>query len=209
MSKKLYLWLELLTIFMLVPGAYFLKFVPLPKIPVMLVFFAVCLTYLLNAPEYDRKELFEGLGKSRGEFKAILIRSLGVCFCSIVSVLLIDPSLFLSFPRSNPVVWMLVMILYPLLSAYPQELIYRAYFFHRYKQIIPGETAMVWASTILFSFLHIIFDNWLAVVFTIPAGFVFSRTYLKTGSLLMAAVEHSLYGCIIFTSGLDKYFYNH
>jgi hypothetical protein len=33
------------------------------------------------------------------------------------------PGLFLNFPRSNPWLWGLVMLLYPVLSVYPQGIV--------------------------------------------------------------------------------------
>jgi len=138
----------------------------------------------------------------------MMIRSLLVAVGSIAAVLFLDPSMLLGFPKEKPGLWLLVMVLYPLLSAYPQELIYRAYFFHRYKDIFPAQAATILASSAAFSFLHIIFNNWIAVGLTFPAGYIFSRTYIRSGSLMLAAIEHGLYGCIIFTSGLGRFFYN-
>ena len=48
------------------------------------------------------------------------------------------PEFFLNFPRTRPGVWLLVMVLYPLLAAYPQEFIFRAFFFHRYGRMFSG-----------------------------------------------------------------------
>lgn len=207
-NKAMYLYLELLGVFGLVPLIYSLGLIPLPKIPVLLAAFTGCLFYLYKTPGYNRSELIDGLDRNSGELRWILIRSCGVAVVSVVAVLIIDPELLFGFPRARPRLWLLVMVLYPLLSAYPQEVIYRAFFFQRYKPILSSPVVMVWVSTLAFSFLHIVFHNWLAVFLTIPAGYVFTRTYLRTKSLLMAALEHALYGCIIFTSGLGRFFYN-
>ena len=37
---------------------------------------------------------------------------------------------------------------------------------------------------------------------------LFAVTYHQTQSLLMTSVEHSLYGCLIFTVGLGPYFFH-
>jgi membrane protease YdiL (CAAX protease family) len=99
------------------------------------------------------------------------------------------------------------MVLYPLLSAFPQEAIYRAFLFHRYAPILKTGHARTWASVLAFSFLHIVFGNWVAVALTLPAGWIFARTYRTTGSLALASLEHAVYGCIVFTVGLGRFFY--
>ena len=42
------------------------------------------------------------------------------------------PGLFLSLPRERPVFWGAIMVLYPLLSVWPQEVIFRRFLFYRY-----------------------------------------------------------------------------
>jgi hypothetical protein len=56
--------------------------------------------------------------------------------------------------------------------------------------------------------MHIIFGNVIAPLLTIPGGYLFCRTYARTGSLPAAAIEHAVYGDIVFTVGLGVYFYN-
>lgn len=115
--------------------------------------------------------------------------------------------LFLGFPRGAPQIWLVVMCLYPVFSALPQEILGRTFFFHRYKELFPTTGSMIWASATAFCFIHIVFNNWIAITFTLVGGYLFSRTYAKTGSLTAVWLEHSLYGCIIFTSGLGWFFY--
>ena len=55
--------------------------------------------------------------------------------------------------------------------------------------------------------MHIVFMNPVAVLLSLVGGFLFSATYSKTKSLLWVSVEHSLYGMLIFTLGLGKFFY--
>lgn len=208
MTRKAILWGELLTLFAVVPLVYFSGVVHLPKIPILLVFFLACLFSLLRSRDFDRAELLHSLRGHEATLRSIFFRSLIVAAGAIVAVLIIDPTLLFGFPKAQPRLWLLVMFLYPLLSAYPQEVIYRAFFFHRYREILPARWAAILVSTLAFSFLHIIFDNWIAVILTIPAGYIFSRTYVRSGSLMLAAIEHGLYGCIIFTSGLGRFFYN-
>jgi len=208
MAKKALLWGELLILFAVVPLIYFSGIVHLPRIPILLLIFLACLTVLMRSRDFDRAELLHSLRGHETALRFIFYRSLLVAVGAVIVVLIIDPALLFGLPKSRPRLWLLVMFLYPLLSAYPQEVIYRAFFFHRYRDILPSRWAVILASTLAFSFLHIIFDNWIAVILTIPAGYIFSRTYVRSGSLMLAAIEHGLYGCIIFTSGLGRFFYN-
>ncbi len=116
-------------------------------------------------------------------------------------------TLFMSFVLARPDIWALVMCLYPIFSALPQEIIGRTFFFHRYGEIFRSEGAMIAASTLSFAFMHIIFQNWIALVFCLVGGYLFSHTYAKTRSLTAVWLEHSVYGCLIFTSGLGFFFF--
>jgi membrane protease YdiL (CAAX protease family) len=100
------------------------------------------------------------------------------------------------------------MLLYPLVSVYPQELIYRVFFFHRYAPLFGSGLLMIAASALAFGFVHIIFGNWLAVVLCIIGGFLFSLTYQHSGSLLFTCLDHAIFGNFIFTIGLGQFFYH-
>lgn len=52
-----------------------------------------------------------------------------------------------------------VILLYPLLSAAPQGLVYRVFFFHRYQILFRKPQTMILASAVAFAFSHIVFRN--------------------------------------------------
>ena len=99
------------------------------------------------------------------------------------------------------------MIIYPIFSVIPQELIYRVYFYHRYKKFFRGN---LWLLTLLnlffFSYAHIVFNNPHAILITAIDSPIFSYLYLKE-SFLTCVFVHSLGGQIIFTLGMGRYFY--
>jgi hypothetical protein len=123
-------------------------------------------------------------------------------------MLLYDPGSFLSFPRSRPQGWIAVMFLYPLLSVWPQEIIYRSFFFHRYEKWLGSTLFAAILSAVSFGYMHIIFGNGVALVLSTAGGFIISRTYIKHRSLALVCIEHSLYGCLVFTIGLGRYFFS-
>lgn len=103
------------------------------------------------------------------------------------------PKLF-SFVKRAPAFWAVVMVLYPLLSVYPQELIFRAYFFQRYGALFGAGWTMVAASALAFGFVHIALGNWISVALSAVGGFLFALTYQQSGSLLLASIEHAILG---------------
>ncbi len=125
-----------------------------------------------------------------------------------LAVYLLRPQQLFGFVRTNPAFWAVVMVLYPVLSVYPQGIIYRAFFFERYRQLFPTVPAIVVASAAVFAFSHIIFRSSWSVALTFVAGMLFAWRYQATGSLLVSSLEHALYGCYMFTVGLGGLFYH-
>jgi len=78
-------------------------------------------------------------------------------------VYFLAPRLLFNFVVRAPAFWALVMLLYPVLSVYPQGIIYRAFFFERYRGLFPGPAMLIVVSAAAFSFAHIIFRNPIAV----------------------------------------------
>src|SRR5262249_60664800 len=97
---------------------------------------------------------------------------------------------------------------YPLFSVYPQELLFRAYFFRRYQGLFGTGAGLIAAAALAFSFVHIIFGNWISVALTLIGGVLFGMTYRQSGSLLLTSIEHAVFGNFLFTIGLGEYFYH-
>ena len=135
-----------------------------------------------------------------------LALALGVCTLLAVGLYLLEPAHLFDLPRTSPWRWLLMMLLYPVLSVVPQELVFRTFFFHRYGRLFGSPWVTTAASAIAFSWAHIVLMNELAVVLTLLGGWLFARTYVKTRSLLATAVEHAAYGCLLFTVGLGRWF---
>lgn len=203
-----FLWMEFAALFGLTPICYALGWLPLPKIPLLLAVSTGALVYLVRKEHLQKSAFPLQFRKIRPHLLPMALRCLAVTVFSVAAVVFFTPADLFGFPRSRPLLWLAVMGLYPLLSALPQELLYRAFLFARYAPILPSPAALTWASVLSFAFLHIVFGNPVAVLLTIPAGYVFTRTYRDTGSLTLAALEHSAYGCIVFTVGLGRFFYN-
>jgi len=202
--SKIYKYFEIVTLFIGLPLLFKLKLIPGHKSIPLLIVFLFCLGWLLLNKDFDRSKF--GIRLFKG-WKYLLIRSASVLLFVLIITWLAIPESFFYLPRKAFGLWVAIMILYPLWSAYPQELIYRTFFFERYKNIFPSTWLMVAVNGFLFGFLHIIFNNWIAVLGASIVGIVLAITYLKNQSLLAVALEHAIIGDIVFTIGLGQFFY--
>jgi uncharacterized protein len=139
---------------------------------------------------------------------ALLLRDAALIVLLGIAVWRLAPELLFSFVKNNPSLWAVVMVLYPVLSVYPQELLFRVYFFRRYAPLFGGGLGMVAASAVAFGFVHVIFGNWLSVVLSAIGGVLFVLTYQQSGSLALVCIEHALFGDFIFTIGIGQFFFH-
>lgn len=195
---------ELLLIFVGLPILITLDLLPFSRFALLLLATIIYLLILVRNKSFDKKRL--GWHKFAG-WKTLLSRYIAFILISVVIVAFIAPFSLFRLPGGSLHFWMIIMIAYPLFSVLPQTIIYRAYFFHRFKGLLKNDNALVLLNAILFAWLHIIFGNWFAVITTFIAGIFFSLTYLRSKSMLVCATEHALYGNWIFTVGIGSYFW--
>jgi membrane protease YdiL (CAAX protease family) len=198
--------IECTILFVLLPVSF--AFFPdrFPKIPILMLVTAICLVLLLRDRGFQRTLLWNAEA-IRGYFRTLLLRTLIILVLLLGTTCVLSPDTLFIFPRERPRIWVIVMLLYPVLSAYAQEMIYRTFFFRRYESLFKGRKRMIWASAAAFSLLHIIYGNAPAVIFSFIGGYLFSRTYADTQSLFVTSLEHAIYGNMVFTVGLGHYFY--
>ncbi len=166
----------------------------------------LCLFLLRRDPSFDRRQLWNSRDFLRRLGRTLLLLlPLGALISLYAWKYL--PGLFLTFPLGNPLFWVLVMICYPVFSAYPQELIFRTFILHRYEDLFKTRWALVLASALVFGWAHAFLGTWIAVLLPVLGGVLFARTYLRTGSLLQCSIEHGLWGDLLFTVGIGWYFY--
>ncbi len=186
------------------PLLYRFDLIPVYKIIPLIAVFLVYLIFLLSDKTFSKKVF--GFNSFR-EWKPLVIRIFAFFAFCVIAVLLFLPDSLFALPKQNPLLYLVIFIFYPLWSAYPQELIYRAYFYHRFGPLISNETLLIVINALLFSFSHIIFRNWVAIALTFLGSILFSYTYKKSNSLMVTFIEHALYGNIIFATGLGQFFY--
>ena len=114
-------------------------------------------------------------------------------------------SAFLFLPREMPHILFLIAIGYPWFSCYPQEITHRAFFFHRYRAILPGRWSMIAVNAVAFCWLHAPFWHPIALLITLPGGVLFAWTYDRTKSTLAVTLEHAAFGWWAFATGLGYF----
>jgi membrane protease YdiL (CAAX protease family) len=106
--------------------------------------------------------------------------------------------------RNKPKLWIFILFIYSIFSVYPQELIYRTFFFQRYQALFSDEKLFLFLNAIVFSLGHIFFKNALVMVLTFLGGILFALTFNKTKSTLLVSIEHAIYGSWLFTVGMGN-----
>lgn len=207
MMRLLFLAIEFTVIFVVVPLLIYYRRIPNLPIPYLLITAFGAFLLLRRDATFGLSQLTHW-GNVQPFLTTILIRD-AVCLVGLgIAVYLMAPQLLFSLIRRSPGLWALIFLLYPLVSVYPQELLYRAFFLHRYQPLFGRGWGMLLASAMAFGFVHIIFRNSLAVALCMIGGFLFSLTYQASGSLLLACLDHAIFGNFLFTIGLGQFFYH-
>ena len=158
-------------------------------------------------PQYARRS-WNWRMINRANLKPILLRFM-VCSTILGAFTYTQHrEMLFGFVSERPMIWVIVMVLYPVVSVVPQEIIFRRYVFIRFGQWLQPPVVLILVSGLGFGFAHVIFDNWLAPALCAIGGLMFASTYQKTRSLALVCLEHALYGNFIFTVGLGRFFYH-
>ena len=205
MRRSVWLVLELILVFLGFPLLIYWRVLPNWPIPFLVAVTVGALLVLRRDAEFDRKNVYQvsGIWKGTG---GILLRDALLMVLLGVVVWRFAPQLLFSFIKASPGLWLVIIALYPLLSVCPQEVLYRTFFFQRYKPLFGSGTGMIAASAVAFGFVHLIFGNWVSVALSTVGGVLFSSTYRRSGSLALACFEHALFGNFIFTIGIGGFF---
>jgi len=172
----------------------------LPVLAVILMFLSVDPTFSL------RRELTRGFSL-RQFFYILLTFAVGGGIVATY-VAQYHPELFLEFPRNRPETYTRIMLLYPLMSVLVQELVYRTFFFHRYGVLFGNWWwAAILLNGVLFGLGHIVIGTPLAIYGTMATGALFAWRYAMTRSFWAVFIEHTLWGALVFTVGLGRYFF--
>lgn len=202
-SSPAYTVLEFLVFYIFVPFIAnrfldgWLKILPLLLIAV--IFFII----LRMDPQFDRRVLYNF---NREYFRKSLARVIIISVLLIWFTYWIFPYHFFQYPLEDFSGYIITLFLYPIASVLPQELIYRVYFFHRYRKLVPERYLLMLSNAIIFGLTHWIYGNWVAPIATFLVSWIFIFNYYKSKSLLNVSLEHYFYGMVMFTIGFGHFF---
>lgn len=194
---------EFCFIFLLLPILFFIKIIPVHYI-IPILWIISFYSFFVLRKECDVK-LFEKINLN--DLKYILIRFILISIIMVLFTYIFFEEYFFRFAIEKSKLYFFVMIFYPILSVIPQEFIFRKFFFKRYSFYF-SSNKFLFLNSACFSWAHIIFNNYLAVVFTFIGGYLFVQTYKRTNSFSLVCIEHILYGNLLFTIGLGNFFYH-
>lgn len=182
--------------FLLPPDALF---------PALFAITLVSVVLLTVTPGFRWRELASGFRAVEARLVALVSGATALTCAGLVFWLV--PEQWLALPRRLPDLWLRVMLLYPILSALPQEVLFRLLFFRRYGWLFPEPRIALPVNAAVFALGHLMYWNWPALVLTFAGGWIFAWAYLR-GGFWSAVVLHAAAGAIVFTTGLGTFFYH-
>ena len=193
---------ELLLIFVLIPVSFLLSYPIGIKVGIGIVGF-IYILYLLKkegllSPKFN-------LPSSWNVFlKETILKLISIAVITTIYVYFVDQKALFNVLINKPGLWIIILCVYSLFSVWPQELLYRTFFFQRYRVLVRNEKLFIVLNALLFSLAHTFLNNPLVFVLTFIGGLLFAYTYTKTNSTLLVSIEHALYGNWLFTVGMGE-----
>ncbi len=201
MRSSFYRSLELFLLFILLPVSFLLDYPIEFKVALTSIGFVYILIQLKRA---GLKLMFPDSRSWRLLSKAILVKLIIIMLITSLYVLIVDPDKLFSVLINNPRLWVLILFIYTFLSVWPQEIVYRTFFYERYSCLIDNKWLFIFINAILFSLAHIFLRSFLVQLLTFIGGLLFAFTYQKTKSTTLVTIEHAIYGNWLFTIGMGE-----
>lgn len=200
--KKKYQFLEILLLFVVTPIVLTLPILIGFKITYLLLGVLYIVWISITKKSVKKEKIIT--------LKRLLLLIVGRFFIIAIStaafIFFKDKSSLFSVMLNKPMLWIKFSGIYIVFSVIPQELIYRSFFVKRYRNFIKNKKVFIILNSILFSFAHIWFQSWVVLIFTFIGSLFFIDTYLKTRSIWLVILEHSLYGVWLYTVGYGALF---
>lgn len=202
MKSVLYKATEFFVIFILIPVSFAISYSPWVKLAIGIIGFAY-IVYILLKVESEKFKIAKNLNWKQF-FKQTLIKLLVIVSITTVFVWFTANEALFGVLLNKPKLWLFILFFYSFFSVYPQELIYRTFYFKRYHNIFKSKYLFIFINAIVFSLGHIFFNSTLVLVLTFLGGLLFAFTFNKTKSTLLVSIEHAIYGCWLFTVGMGS-----
>ena len=206
--RKILLWAEFLLLFVGIPLLLAFGLSPRVMWTLLAGSFVLGLGLLALTPGVKLGELARGplVGSWRGLLGFVALTG-GTVYLLTWSLL---PGALWWMPTRMPDLWIMIMAFYPLLSALPQEAVFRVLFFRRYGDLFASRAVAVAVNGAVFALAHLFLWNWVALALTFAGGVLFSWAYLggRGRNFWYPVLLHAIAGWLIFTIGLGRFFYH-
>lgn len=214
--RRLRLAIEIILIYLIAPVAvyYFVYVRHIPLLQLLPWVLIALIVLLFLEPDYSWLKAFS---RFPGFYALLKITGLFIICGGALTIYAYHsfPQFFLLFPERAPELWRKVMILYPAISVSTQEVLYRVFYFHRYAPLFGDRPAIaIVFNALLFAFMHATLFayrsvpfHWEAVAISFAGGVIFAYRFYSMRSFWAVALEHGLYGDLIFTIGLGIFFF--
>ena len=200
MQSLRYKLFELIILFIILPISFIISYPTWMKFIIGGSSFAYIIWVLLKIENY--KINISLSIKWEAFWKRVLFPLMIIITVTTYYVWITDQNQLFYVLLNNFKLWLFILFFYSIFSVYPQEVIYRAFFFKRYQVLFKNKYLFILVNAALFSLAHVFFMNILVIIFTFIGGVLFALTYQKTKSTLLVSIEHSIYGCWLFTIGM-------
>lgn len=199
---SIFLASEFFLLFILLPVSLVIELLIWIKVGLVLVGFLYILILLKKQTHIQFRI------KKNIPWKSFWLR-IGITFMLVVLVTTLyvwyqDRDALFFVPLNQPGLFIAILFVYTLFSVWPQEIIYRTFYFERYKPLFKNKNLFVFVNAIVFSLAHLFFKNTLVLVLTFVGGLIFGATYLNYKSTTAVSIEHALYGSWLFTVGMGE-----
>ena len=202
MKSILYKLIEFFIIFILLPVSFTLKYPLLIKLLIGFIGF-IYIVFVLLKIEKSKFQIAQNLNWNHF-VKFTFVKFIVMACLTLMYVWLVERNNLFEIVINKPKLWLVILVVYSFLSVYPQELLYRTFFFKRYQDLFSDQKVFFFINAIVFSLGHIFFKNMLVIILTFIGGLIFALTFQKTKSTLLVSIEHAIYGCWLFTVGMGS-----
>lgn len=194
--------LELFFLFILLPISFLFKYPAPIKAGLTLTGFIYIIVHLIKSKSLKLRLPTKAYWKPF--WKETIIKLSVIITITSLYVFWIAPDKLFSVLIQKPRLWVIILFIYSFLSVWPQEIIYRTFFYSRYEYLIKSKWLFLFINAILFSLAHIFLKSSLVLLLTFLGGVLFAFTYQKTKSTMLVSIEHAIYGNWLFTVGMGE-----
>ncbi|MDU0355871.1 hypothetical protein RS130_20040 [Paraglaciecola aquimarina] len=151
-ATNAFLWLELIALFLLTPVVLAWHIHIAIKLCCVVVALTYCVVISRRQGLFVRASL---IGTKWHYFtQGMALRLIAFMVISTMLIGYFLPEALFSVVRKNPLMWVAVSIFYALFSVYPQEFVYRVFFFKRYQNLVSNPYLFTFVNACLFSLAH-------------------------------------------------------